>query len=82
MEQQEEQAVEKRRKIFYNFIEKPHIFMAWICGFGHLEEVPLQSADQSDGGVRKEPVEKGEVHLEISFSTLFCQAEPGFEGKV
>ena len=70
---------ERWENIFAHFIEKPHIFMAWIC-FGHLEDVTLQSADQSDGGLRKEPEEKGEVHLEISFRTLFCKAEPGFEG--
>ena len=85
VEQQEEQPVWKRRKvrkIFYNLLGKQHIFMAWICGFGHLEEVTLQSADQSDGGLRKEPEEKSEVHLEIYFCTLFCQAESRLEGKV
>ena len=52
-----------RKKQFYR--------KAWICGFVDLEEVPLKSADQRDGGVRKEPVDKGEVHLEIPFCTLF-----------
>ena len=52
--------------------EKKQLYRkAWICGFVHLEEVPLKSADQRDGGVRKEPVDKGEVHLEIPFCTLF-----------
>ena len=53
----------RKKKQFYR--------KAWICGFVHLEEVPLKSADQRDGGVRKEPVDKGEVHLEIPFCTLF-----------
>ena len=40
--------------------------MSSICGFGHLEEVNLQSADQSNGGFREELEEEREVHLEIS----------------